>query len=69
MHGCYEALCDGTVTYALRDLTSGAPQTIPLTDESVQDQILNGFMWQQLKLWAQQGLLACSQNDDGGCGC
>ena len=63
LHGCYEALCNGTMTYALRDLTSGAPQTISLRDEAVQDQIQNGFLWQQIKLWAQQGLLGSAQDD------
>ena len=63
MHGCYEALSNGSQTYALRDLTAGAPQTLDLTQETVMDQIANGFLWQQLKLWAQQGLLGCSQAD------
>ena len=26
LHGCYEALANGSMTYALRDLTGGAPQ-------------------------------------------
>jgi hypothetical protein len=64
MHGSYGALPGGTIAYALRDLTAGAPQTISLKDESVVDQIQNGFLWQQLKLWSQQGLLGCSQDDE-----
>lgn len=52
------------MTYALRDLTGGAPQTVDLRTETIQDQILNGFLWQQLKLWVRQGLMGCSQSDD-----
>jgi len=63
LHGCYEALANGTMTYALRDLTAGAAQTISLKDETVQDQISNGFLWQQVKLWSQQGLLGSAQDD------
>ncbi|EKX41715.1 hypothetical protein GUITHDRAFT_141718 [Guillardia theta CCMP2712] len=61
MHGCYEALVTGSVTYALRDLTGGAAQAINLREENVQDQIMNGYLWQQLLLWCKQGLLGCWQ--------
>jgi hypothetical protein len=42
-------------------MVSSLRQTVDLRVETIQDQILNGFMWQQLKLWVKQGLIGCAQ--------
>jgi len=39
---------------ALRAGGAGRGQTISLLEEAVQDQITNGFLWQQMKLWVNQ---------------
>jgi len=57
LHGCYQNLNKGTVPYALKDLTAGAPQSHVMSDETVRTKLINGTLWKQLVDWCKSGCL------------
>jgi hypothetical protein len=48
LHGCYECLMQGSVQFALQDLTAGAPQVVKFSDPDVDFRIKNGMMWKEM---------------------
>jgi hypothetical protein len=67
LHGSYELLGQGTVPYALKDLTGGAPQMLTLTEADVVSRIKNGMLWKEMTLLLKSGSLlgAAIRHDKG----
>jgi hypothetical protein len=61
LHGCYENLIGGRMTYALQDLTGGAPQTIPIDPD-------DALLLLQMQSWAAKdtSLMGCASAHSAG---
>jgi len=66
LHSCYECLSEGTMGYALKDLTAGAPQTVKFSDPDVESRIKNGMLWKEAENLLRSGsLLGCAVREEG----
>lgn len=52
LHECYENLVDGTVQYALRDLTGGTVEKIDLHSKKWEGEVVTDRVWERLMDWA-----------------
>jgi hypothetical protein len=61
LHGCYENLIAGRMTYALQDLTGGAPQTIAVDPD-------DAMVFLQMQSWAanDSSLMGCASTYSAG---
>ena len=52
LHECYENLIDGTVQYALRDLTGGTVEKVDVNSKKWEGEVVTDRMWERLLDWA-----------------
>lgn len=62
LHKSYQHLEGGSESYALVDLTGGAPETIELDSREVSVEISNGRLWEKMKKYHSYGfLMGCAK--------